>query len=181
MKAGSVTFCKGSSPQNPKFSILIPTWNNLTYLQMLIGSIKKNSRYEHDIVIHINDGRDGTTKWVSEQQLSYTHSDENIGVCYAFNSAASLAVSEYLLLIDDDNYVLPDWDYYLLEETEKVGHTSFAISGTKIEPRKTFNPCVLAPFDFGRNPDEFRENELLEAYQKLQFNDWNGSSWYPLV
>jgi glycosyltransferase involved in cell wall biosynthesis len=177
----SITFHPAQPEQEITFSILIPTWNNLPHLQLLIKSIEKNSRYKHQICVHVNEGTDGTLEWVKSQNFSFSHSEDNVGVCYAFNSAASLASNKYLLLIDDDNYVLPDWDFYLLEEARKFNNHYFAISGTKIEPRKTFNPCVIAPYDFGQTPENFDEEKLLKQYATLEHADWNGSSWYPLL
>ena len=37
-----------------KFSIVIPTFNNLEYLKLCIKSIRKNSLFDHDIIIHNN-------------------------------------------------------------------------------------------------------------------------------
>ena len=181
MKIEKITFTRGQILEDIHFSILIPTWNNLEHLKLTISSIWKNSRFKHQIVVHVNDGSDGTLDWVKINIPDFSHSAANVGVCYAFNAAASLAKSEFLLLIDDDNYVLPDWDFYIWEEIRKLGNPYFAISGTKIEPRKTLNNCVIAPFDFGSNPSNFKEKELLESYQNLPFADWNGSSWYPLT
>lgn len=181
MKTDQISFHPQPFPTNAKFSVLIPSWNNLPYLKLCIESILKNSRFNHEIIIHLNDGSDGSKEWVRKQGFSYSHSSGNVGVCYAFNAAASLAHSDFLLLIDDDNYVLPDWDYHLYREIEKIGHRYFAVSGTKIEPRKTFNPCVIAPQDFGSGPDNFREEKLLGKYKTFEFADWNGSSWYPLL
>ncbi len=42
------------------FLIIIPTFNNLPYLKICILSIKKNSKFEHEIITHINDGSDGS-------------------------------------------------------------------------------------------------------------------------
>ena len=42
------------------FSIIIPTFNNLEYLKLCLKSIEKNSLYKHEIIIHINEGKDGT-------------------------------------------------------------------------------------------------------------------------
>jgi glycosyltransferase involved in cell wall biosynthesis len=47
----------------PVFSILIPSWNNLDYLKYAIASIRKNSRFKHQIIVHINEGKDGTEEW----------------------------------------------------------------------------------------------------------------------
>jgi glycosyltransferase involved in cell wall biosynthesis len=181
MKIEKISFFQGKPSADARFSILIPTWNNLQHLQLLVGSILKNSRFNHQIIVHINEGSDGTLEWVRKQGFSYSHSPENVGVCFAFNAAATLAKSDILLLIDDDNYVLPDWDFYLVQEIKKAGTIYFSISATKIEPRKTFNPCVISPYDFGSNTENFREEELLKSYNTLEFADWTGSSWYPLA
>ena len=42
------------------FSIIIPTFNNLDYLRLCLRMIRKNSKYNHEIIIHINEGIDGT-------------------------------------------------------------------------------------------------------------------------
>ncbi len=60
-----------------KYSIIIPTWNNLPHLQLVIRSIKENSTFKHQIIIHINDGSDGTYEWVQQQEdLDYTYSEK---------------------------------------------------------------------------------------------------------
>ena len=46
------------------FSILIPTYNNLNYLKLCIESIEKNSKYDHQIIIHVNEGSDGTLEFL---------------------------------------------------------------------------------------------------------------------
>ena len=49
------------------FSIGIPTYNNLDYLKLCISSIKKNSSFNHEILIHVNDGVDGTLDFVKKK------------------------------------------------------------------------------------------------------------------
>ena len=73
------------------FSIIIPTFNNLDYLKLCLKSLKKNSNYEHDIIIFINEGNDGTLTYVKDNNLKFLHSDINKGVCYAFNQSAKIA------------------------------------------------------------------------------------------
>ena len=45
-------------------SIVIPTYNNLNYLKLCLKSLKKNSSFKHEIIIHINDGSDGTLDFI---------------------------------------------------------------------------------------------------------------------
>ncbi|WP_303341335.1 glycosyltransferase family 2 protein, partial [uncultured Duncaniella sp.] len=70
---------------SPLFSILIPTWNNLEILKLCVRSIENNSSFSHEILVHINDGSDGTLDWVKEKGIRHTHSAGNIGVCWALN------------------------------------------------------------------------------------------------
>src|SRR5690625_8014641 len=71
-------------PKDVRFSIIIPSWNNLEYLKNCVNSLRRHSAFSHDIIIHINEGKDGTLEWVREQEdLSYCYSSENIGICYA--------------------------------------------------------------------------------------------------
>ncbi len=53
-------------------SIVIPTWNNLAYIKLLVESLRKNSKYNNQILIHVNDGSDGSLAWVREQGLEHT-------------------------------------------------------------------------------------------------------------
>jgi GT2 family glycosyltransferase len=164
-----------------KFSILIPSWNNLEILKICIDSIKRNSFYNHQIIIHINQGNDGTLDWVKKNNFSYTFSEENVGVCYAMNAMAKLSSTFFYLYINDDMYVCPDWDKYLFEEIEKQGNEFFYLSGTMIEPKYTNNKCVIAPYDFGTTPSTFQEKKLLEFVKTVEKSDWYGASWPPSI
>ena len=57
------------------FSVLIPTLNNLDYLKICIGSLKKNSYYNHQILVHINVDLDGTRKYLESEKIEYTYSN----------------------------------------------------------------------------------------------------------
>ena len=166
----------------PVFSILIPSWNNLAYLVCLVDSIRKNSTYKHQILVHINDGFDGTEFWVANQRdIGYTMSAENSGVCFGFNAISHLAESDLLVLLDDDLYLCPKWDEYLMDEIKMMPDEKWCMSSTMIEPRKNNNPCVIEGKNFGRNIYEFNELNLLLQYESFKKKDWNGSQWYPLI
>jgi len=166
----------------PVFSILIPTWNNLDYLKCVVGSIRKNSSYNHQILVHVNQGNDGTEDWIlSQKDIGYTKSSENCGVCYGFNAVSHLAVSENLVLIDDDLYLCPNWDGYLLDEINKQTDEKWCISGTMLEPYDKKIPCIIPNKHFGRHPSVFDEEKFLSLYHTYPKKDWTGSQWYPLV
>lgn len=170
-----------SSKNSYPFCILIPSWNNLEYLKLCIGSILKNSRFENQLVVIINEGADGTLEWVSQQkEIDFVYSKQNIGICYGLNIARSLVKSQYLVYANDDMYLLPDWDFALDAEIRQIGHKNFMLSCTMIEPVDTGNACVVVR-DFGRDILGFDEAALLKEHPGLQTSDWNGSTWPPNV
>jgi glycosyltransferase involved in cell wall biosynthesis len=169
------------SVEKQVFSIVIPTWNNLEMLQLCVGSILKNSTFSHQIIVHINEGTDGTRAWVRQQKLDHTLSETNIGVCYAINAAAGMAKTEYILYLNDDMYVCPEWDKYLLEEANQMPDKLFFLSATAIEPFDAGKKCAIVPYSFGTGSADFREDELLAKFSSLPMSDWNGASWPPAL
>jgi glycosyltransferase involved in cell wall biosynthesis len=171
---------KKSNVENAKFSILIPTWNNLDYLKLCIHSIRKNSFFKHQIIVHINEGKDGTKEWVKEQpDIDFCFSEKNIGVCYALNYCRTLADTSYLLYLNDDMYVCPGWDEALSKEIDAIGHLYFFLSSTAIEPQKN-NNCSIRK-DFGRDIHSFNEEKLLKEFHQLPMQDWSGATWPPNI
>jgi glycosyltransferase involved in cell wall biosynthesis len=163
------------------FSILIPSWNNLSFLKLCIESIEKNSAYKHEILIHVNDGSDGTLEWVRQKGYKHTHSEENIGVCYALNGLRPLATTDYIMFMNDDMYVCPGWDTALVEEIKRIGHKMFFLSSTLIQPRPFFCKSVIAPANYGETVESFDEERLLREYAILPHGDWMGATWPPNV
>jgi len=160
------------------FSILIPSWNNLCYLKLCTESIQKNSSVQHQIIVHVNEGADGTLIWVQANRIEHTFSLENIGVCKALNAAAQLAQRHFIIYVNDDMYACPQWDTFLSEEIEQVGSQSFMFSSTMIEPRESGNSCVIVQ-NFGDALENFQEENLLQA--DLEKFAWCGASCPPVL
>lgn len=162
----------------PLISIIVPTWNNLSYLMLLEQSLRKHSAIPYELIIHVNDGSDGTLKWVESSGYQFTHSSENIGICFAVNRAASMARGRYLVYFNDDMVALPNWDYHLLRRAEAFAGERFMLSATMIEPNSPKNPCVVS-HDFGRDPISWNESAALSVLPSLYRKDWMGSTWPP--
>lgn len=162
------------------FSILIPSWNNLDLLKLCVRSIRQNSQFPHQIIVHVNDGSDGTLDWVRSEQLAHTHSAENVGICLAVNEAAMLATHDYILYINDDMYCCPGWDSALVAKLRTIDTDLFMLSGTMIEPRQTYNPCVSVR-DYGSDVSSFDEPRLLAELSEHRKQDWYGATWPPTL
>jgi glycosyltransferase involved in cell wall biosynthesis len=164
-----------------RFSLLIPSWNNLPYLRLCVDSIRKNSRYPHQIVVHVNQGEDGTLDWVRQAGLSYTHSRENIGVCWALNAMRRLVDTDYIVFLNDDMYVCPDWDEPLWREIHSLPDNRFFLSSTVLQPRQFWCSSVISPAPFGEHAEDFDEVGLLARYRDFPHADWAGATWPPNV
>ena len=157
------------------FSIIVPTFNNLNYLELCLKSIKKNSAFNHEIIIHINEGIDGTLEYLQKKEYKFTYSALNSGVCVAFNEAAKLATNEYIVLAHDDMYFCPRWDEVFFNELKNIHEDyDFFLSGTMIQPFESY-----INLDCGKNLKEFDEKKLLKKLPDIKFNDFQGTHWQP--
>ena len=157
-----------------KFSIIVPTLNNLDYLKILINSIKKNSVNQHEIIIHVNENSDDIKNFLKQNRILYTYSKKNIGLCKSVNKAAKLATTNYILYSHDDMYFLPLWDIILKKEIEKLDSKYFYLSGTMIQ-EKGADLILNAGVDF----KSFDEKYLLNNYKNINMHDHQGSHWAP--
>jgi GT2 family glycosyltransferase len=163
-----------------RFTVVIPSWNNLACLRLCVESIRRNSTFPHQVVVHVNDGADGTLDWVRAQGLDHTWSEGNAGVCFGVNAAAALAATDLVAYVNDDMYACPGWDAALAAVAERIGHERFMLSGTLIEPGgKT--PGSLRPHDYGGGPENFREADLLADLPRLVRGDWSGATSPPTL
>ena len=157
-----------------KISIIIPTFNNLDYLLLLINSILKNSNFEHEIILHINDGSDGTLNFAQKNNIKHTHSVENIGLCKSVNKAAKLASTDLLLYSHDDMFFCKDWDIYIKDELNKLSDNLYYITGTNVS-RNT----GLINYDCGSSPENFDEKKFNNFCMNDESPDLQGSHWAP--
>lgn len=154
------------------FSIIIPTFDNLEYLKLCLESIKKNSKFNHQIIIHINVGNDGTKEYLKSKNIEFTFTEYNSGICEGMNTASKKAKFEYILYAHDDFYFCPEWDKFMSEEIKKIGHNRFYLSGIMIN-----NGPIK--FDCGNNLIDFDEQKLLNNFNNVNHYDFQGSTWAP--
>ena len=156
------------------FSIIIPTFNNLSYLRVCISSIKKNSKFDHEIIPHINQGSDDTEEYLIGEKIKYTKTDYNSGICKGMNMASKKSTTNYILYAHDDFYFCPDWDIILKKEIDNIGHNNFYLSGTMMHNGQI-------PFNCGDDINCFNEKKFLDNYKDFNYYDFQGSTWAPHV
>lgn len=166
------------------FSILIPTYNNLEYLKICVDSIRKNSNFVHQIIVHVNEGSDETIEYVKKNNLDFTYSEKNIGMSLALNTASKLAKLKYILISHDDFYYCPNWDKEFVNELNLLNHNNFYLSGTMVNAVSSFkkNDFSKPPvFNAGLTFKEFDEVRLLENLNLIETIDFQGSTKHPAL
>ena len=157
------------------FSIIIPTFNNIEYLKLCLQSIKKNSKLEHEIVIHVNEGSDGTLDYLKNIPYKFSYSEKNSGVCVAFNEAVKKSSKKYIVLAHDDMYFCPNWDIEFKKELDALSEDEdFFLSGTMVQPFKSY-----INLNCGEKIENFDEEKLLTELPKIKFENYQGTHWQP--
>ena len=157
------------------FSIIIPTLNNLKYLKFCIKSIIKNSELKNEILVHVSEDKNNEIRnYLISENIKYTFTSENVGLCTAINIIAKKASHEYFIYAHDDMYFCPRWEKPLVNEINKLNHKNFYISGSMIEPNSGH-----IKFNCGENIENFDEIKLLENLDKLNIRNHQGSHFAP--
>lgn len=175
-----------------EFSIIIPSVDNYKFCKLTVDSIKKNSTFNHEIIISLIE------KYTSKEELDYFNNlnvkiylnKSHKGFCTSVNSGLKLATKEYITLSDDDMYYLPKWDEHLIKEIHNLNHSMFFLSSTMLENKKINNKIYTKfskrypnhiYYNGGNNPDDFNEDKILSEFNELKFHNWNGTHHTPCV
>lgn len=161
-------------------SIVIPSWNNLAHLKLCVESLKKNSAHSHEIIVHLNDGSDGSLEWVKAQGLRYTRSSKNLGICLAMNHAVSKASHDWVLFMNDDMVAAPGWDTAMLAAIDSSDTDLALFFGTLIQPECGGNEIIIKR-DFGRTPANFDEAAFLAGCFDDPRGDREGTPSQPTL
>ena len=157
------------------FTILIPTFDNLPYLKICINSIINSSSQKNEILVHVNEDSEHKTRdFLNENNIKFSHTKKNVGLCSSINLIAKQATFSYLIYSHDDMYFCPNWEEPLINEIKKINHNNFYISGSMIEPNSGH-----IKFNCGDTINNFDEQKLLKNLDKLQIDDHQGSHFAP--
>lgn len=157
------------------FSIIIPTLNNLRYLKFCLNSLKKNSKLDNEIIVHVNEDKNNETRdYLKSEKIKFTFSENNVGVCSAVNIGVRKTTKKYLIYAHDDMYFCPGWEEPLVNEINTINHNYFYLSGSMIEPNSGH-----IKFNCGETIENFNEKKLLDNLKNLNIDDHQGSHFAP--
>src|SRR5450631_3588539 len=97
-----------------KISVCIPTYNRLKTLREAVASCLNQSRLPDEIVIGDDSGSDETENWIKEMQnnsavkIRYYHNRPSLKQAANVNQLFSRAEGELLILLHDDDLLMPE-------------------------------------------------------------------------
>lgn len=101
------------SSQSPLVSVIIPVYNMEQYLKETLDSVLA-SDYTHFEIIIMDDGSTDKSleiaqEYANKDQRIKVHSQSNAGACTARNHAIAISTGEFILPIDGDDTITPDF------------------------------------------------------------------------
>lgn len=128
----------------PRISIVIPCYNHGEYIPETIASIEQIEHKHLYEVIIVNDGStDKTTNdylknLQQENKENYTIVfQDNQGVCRTRNNAISIAKGDYILPLDADNILYPEYIYRSVEILDNNKDISVVYGNAKLIGEET--------------------------------------------
>jgi len=92
-----------------KLSLIIITWNSLTYIKQTLPALLSQKIKDIEYIYVDNGSTDGTIDYIKEQteknkekNIKLIENGKNLGISIAKNIGVKQALGEYLLLLDDD-------------------------------------------------------------------------------
>ncbi|MFC5468858.1 glycosyltransferase family 2 protein [Cohnella suwonensis] len=90
-------------------SIIIPTNNQLDFLQSCILSIRKHTDIPYEIIVVDNASTDGTAEWCRKEKIPFISISRNKGFSSACNKGLLLSSGDTLVLLNNYSLVTRGW------------------------------------------------------------------------
>lgn len=149
----------------PFLSVILPTFNRFFLLKKAIVSVLNQNYQDWELIIIDDGSNDGTESkiqsFLTDQRIQYFF-QSNQGVTKARNFGAEKAKGEFLVFLDSDDLVKPNWltDFYSVW-SENKGHQVFQMgyelilaiktgSQTFIPKEGKYNPILTGTFMISR-------------------------------
>ncbi|MBF0471923.1 MAG: glycosyltransferase family 2 protein [Gammaproteobacteria bacterium] len=119
-----------SSPQ-PLVSVVMLCWNRRDEVNEGLRQLQRSDYPRLEIIVVDNGSEDGTAAMVASSfpQVSLLPLPKNIGIA-AYNRGFAVATGQYIIVLDDDSYPLPDAPGKMVSRFERdptLGVVAFAV------------------------------------------------------
>jgi len=158
-----------------KISLIQPSRNNLKYLKWSYDSIRKNQGdHEVQICVASDASTDGTWEWCLEMMEKDENfdaicnfSEQRLGHTILYDKLVNeVAKHDVCMIYHADMYLMPG----AIDQIEHKMKDKTIVSLTRIEPPLHPPGPEKMLMDFGIEPEEFKEQELLDWFKDIRLN-----------
>jgi glycosyltransferase involved in cell wall biosynthesis len=152
-----------------RISFIIPSRNNLKYLQQAVQSITDCYGDNHDIVLLDDASTDGTWEWVQslEGEHFIKHRNEGparLGHTILYDKGVELSKTDIFSILHADMVVTKNYVPNLLKHIDK----KVVVAATRIEPPLHPPGPEKHVRSFGFEPEEFQKDKFLDDVKLLE-------------
>ena len=153
-----------------KITFVIPSRNNLEFLQLAYQSIR-NLETQHEILVLNDASTDGTQEWIDslgDEDLITHHNPgpDRIGIVGMFDKGIEMARTDIIMAFHADMVAAPNLDKHVLKHLEK----GTVVSATRVEPPLHPDGPEKMLVDFGIEVEDFDIDK---------FNNWVNNEYKP--
>ena len=153
-----------------KITFVIPSRNNLEFLQLAYKSIR-NLKGKHEILVLNDASTDGTQEWIDEQKdqdliVHQNPGPERIGIVGMFDKGIEMARTEIIMAFHADMVAAPNLDENVLKHLKR----GTVVSATRVEPPLHPDGPEKMLVDFGIEVEDFDMDK---------FNTWVNNDYQP--
>jgi GT2 family glycosyltransferase/Flp pilus assembly protein TadD len=147
-----------------KVSIVILGFNQVAYTKKCIDSIRRHTRQDYELILVDNGSKDGTEQYFrAVPGAKVIRNETNLGVAKGWNQGMRAASGEYILILNNDVIVGPDW----LENMVRLAESDPSIG--LVGPRSNYiaGPQVVSEVPY-RISGGYREEGILPFAKEWQ-------------
>ena len=153
-------------------SFIQPSRNNLKYLKWSYNSIRKNLGHRHEICWADDFSDDGTWEWMNEiaekdpnVKIHRNEGPNRLGHTILYDTLVNdYATNDIVMIYHADMYACPGMDEAVLKHL--IPGT--VVSATRIEPPLHPDGPEKVLRDYGIEPEEFKESELIKFIDEYE-------------
>ena len=151
-----------------KITFVIPSRNNLEFLQLAYDSIRRLDT-KHEVLVLNDASTDGTAEWIDAQKdedliVHHNPGPERIGIVGMFDKGIEMARTDIIMAFHADMVVCRDFDTNILKYLKK----GTVVSATRVEPPLHPDGPEKILRNFGIEVEEFKLDTWLEQAEKLK-------------
>ena len=107
------------APVEPELSVVVPAWDNLTFTQLFVDSVRRNTDVPYELIVVDNGSEWEAANYARAAADQVVLNETNLGFARGMNQGLALARGRYVAFCNNDAVLPPDWASPLLESARR--------------------------------------------------------------